>query len=438
MSSNQDDNPNFNNMGDWSFNGGLPTDASVDVTNQEWQHLIDTHFPLEPLGAEPVNNFNDFDMMAPEEFHTAPAEYQTPQMPYGTPQMAYSNLGPGYPVQETTNYPTQAHHGGDATHLNTYQYSQYVHHQNMTGIHAHNQHAIPDRGNRAMSYGQESFTQSTGLDNGHHTYPGGDQLNTSFQEGGQLVADASFIPAFQEAGYQVANSHFTPVAEATQPNTPMPEPMIPDTPSAAFEASPASTATIGRGDLDKPPRKLKVKQPHLFKPEHTTPNQKWMLEAMACNTLTYTGYIDGPQTAAQYIEVYDSLSEQTDRATSSPENDDAFPQTDTQYQARIHELFGAICDWSSHTLQWRAKMGHQRVKEHINDLKQERAAQGLGTNLSHLTDAQLAPSADKMPPISQQWMNVIHRPMSNIEIELLSSKILVTCFGRSNVKDVVG
>lgn len=423
-------------MGDWSLNDGLPAGVSVDVTNQEWQDLIDRHFPLEPLGADPVSNFNDFGRMASEEFHPAPAEYQTLQMPYGTPRMPPLNHGQEYPVQETTNHSTQAHHGGyhgrDATHLNTYQYSQYVHHPGMLGMHGHNGHAIPDRGDRAMSFGQESFTQSTGSDNGYHTYSGDDQLNSIFQEQGQLAADASFIQNIQGAGYPVANDHFTTVAEATQPNTPVSDPMIQDTPEATLEASPASTATIRSGsniDPKKDPRRFKVKQTDQFNQEHMTSFQNWMLGEMAVKNLTYSAYIKCPQIAAQYIEVYDSLSEQTERATSRPESDASFPQTNTQYQARIHELFDAICDWSLHVLQWRAKMGPQRVKEHMKSLKAQRAAQGLSTDLSLLNDEQLAPSADKMPPVAQQWMNVIHRPMSNMEIELLSSKILVTCLG---------
>jgi len=86
-------------------------------------------------------------------------------------------------------------------------------------------------------------------------------------------------------------------------------------------------------------------------------------------------------------------------------------------------MFEAICDWSS-PREWRAKMGPAIAKKWTDEFIADRKAKGLSEDISKLTEKELAPPPERMPSIHDQWKNVIHQQLSDIEIELLCAKIL--------------
>lgn len=84
----------------------------------------------------------------------------------------------------------------------------------------------------------------------------------------------------------------------------------------------------------------------------------------------------------------------------------------------------AIVDWSN-PRGWRTKMGSKLAAQWVEEVMTYRKNVGLSVEPSDMLDHQIEPPLDRMPPVNEQWKNVVHRQLSNIEIEILSSKILV-------------
>jgi hypothetical protein len=137
----------------------------------------------------------------------------------------------------------------------------------------------------------------------------------------------------------------------------------------------------------------------------------------------YQGYIDSPESAANWGNVFLSLSRPEGAKVTNPSNDLSFPKTPHDYQTRIRQIFEAICDWSS-PREWRAKMGPSAAKKWTDEVKAQRKAH----NLPEILEEDLVPPAELIPSVDEQWKNVIHYDLSDLEIELLSSKILVSPF----------
>ena len=143
-------------------------------------------------------------------------------------------------------------------------------------------------------------------------------------------------------------------------------------------------------------------------------------------TFKYQGHIKSQSDAVGFRNAYNDLSSShTSRHASQPETDSTFPQSEEDYRARISELFEAICDWS-HGYGWRARMGSDLAKAWLADVAILRKSQGLEADLSKVSDDLITPPEDRMPSIEEQWMKVVHHKMSDIEIEMLCSKILVS------------
>lgn len=138
----------------------------------------------------------------------------------------------------------------------------------------------------------------------------------------------------------------------------------------------------------------------------------------------YQGFLNSRESAAFWGNVYLNLSRPENAKVTNPNNDDSFPKSDLDYQYRIREVFEAICDWSS-PREWRAKMGPAAAKKWMEEVKAHQKEQ----NLPEISEEYLIPPIEKMPPVEEQWRNVIHYDMSDFEIELLGSRILVSFHG---------
>ncbi|KAF4974944.1 hypothetical protein FZEAL_8207 [Fusarium zealandicum] len=172
-------------------------------------------------------------------------------------------------------------------------------------------------------------------------------------------------------------------------------------------------------EADRPPKKHRIQSP----PTAETTDPHSLLKLLGDTTFRYQGHISSQRYASNLRVRYDSLSHQGVRTTSRPETDRSFPQTDQEYRNRICEAFEAICDWSSHR-EWRAKMGQKRVKNWLAEVVEHRQRLGLVSDLSRVCDDDIVPPIERMPSVAEQWKNVIHRRMSDVEIELLCAQIL--------------
>ncbi|OBS20788.1 hypothetical protein FPOA_07129 [Fusarium poae] len=175
-----------------------------------------------------------------------------------------------------------------------------------------------------------------------------------------------------------------------------------------------------RPAIEQPPKKYRAPA----KPTAQNPSQEWLVPKLDHFTRQYQGYINTPNMAKTVESVFLSLSRPPANATTTRHaNDPSFPRTMQDYRNCVKQMFEAICDWSS-TREWRAKMGHPLATQWVEKVKRNRRNLGLSTAASDLTDEDLAPPASEMPPVDEQWKNVIHRRLSDIEIELLCAKIL--------------
>jgi hypothetical protein len=151
------------------------------------------------------------------------------------------------------------------------------------------------------------------------------------------------------------------------------------------------------------------------------PAQEWVVARLKEHKREYQGYINSPGTAAYWGGVFLSLSRPEGAKVTGPNNDVSFPKTHRDYQNRIRQIFEAICDWSS-PREWRAKMGPSAAKKWTDEAKAQRKVH----NLPEIPEEDLVPPAELIPSVDEQWKNVIHYNLSDFEIELLSSKILVS------------
>ncbi|KAF4999230.1 hypothetical protein FGRMN_2594 [Fusarium graminum] len=149
------------------------------------------------------------------------------------------------------------------------------------------------------------------------------------------------------------------------------------------------------------------------------PSQEWLISQLNKHTHEYQGYIDTPDAAGYWGRVFFSLSRAEGGKVTQPSNDATFPKTHQEYRDRVRQIFEAICDWTSRR-EWRAKMGSSAAKKWTDEVKAYQKAH----NLPDKPDEELIPPAELIPSVEQQWKNVIHYHLSDIEIELLSSKIL--------------
>ncbi|KAM5385446.1 hypothetical protein ACJZ2D_001087 [Fusarium nematophilum] len=170
-------------------------------------------------------------------------------------------------------------------------------------------------------------------------------------------------------------------------------------------------------EADKPPKKHRPLDP----PQAANP----FTQLLKIKTLQCQGFITSPDSAAALRKQYTSLSRQAKYNTSRPENDATFPQNDQEYCSRVREMFEAICDWSKGDSEWRARMGQKRVRPWLKELSQVMRQRGLDGDVSKMSDDEVVPPVERMPALDEQWMNVVHRPMSDVEIELLCADILV-------------
>ncbi|KAI8689653.1 hypothetical protein LRP88_14055 [Fusarium phalaenopsidis] len=198
----------------------------------------------------------------------------------------------------------------------------------------------------------------------------------------------------------------TPCTERLEPVTPTQYPI-------------SLTAVPGtKPDTDRPPKRHRLQAPQI-----TDGPDGHLVSLLGQSTFKYQGHIISLAHANNLRQQYDLLSCQRDRNTTSPEQDESFPNTDDEFRGRIREIFEAICDWTD-LREWRAKMGQKRVREWLAEVAQQRRSLGLDDDLSKLSDKELQPPANRMPSMKEQWKNVIHRTMSDVEIELLCAQIL--------------
>ncbi|KAF4953482.1 hypothetical protein FSARC_12373 [Fusarium sarcochroum] len=227
----------------------------------------------------------------------------------------------------------------------------------------------------------------------------------------------------QPAPYQPA--FHQPVPHQPAPNQPMLHQQAPIQPAAVQpEPQPQLQLPISlpavqgvRPDADRPPKK--------YRPQPIARNriQQWLVPKLKETTFQYQGYIDSEDAAMFLRRAFSSLSSPNGAHVTNPANDMTFPSGRVAYSNSIRQIFEAICDWSS-PREWRAKMGHKLVKEWIAEVNLHRRLHGLTTDLSSVSDDDIAPPPHRMPPVEEQWKNVIHQRLSDVEIEILCSQIL--------------
>ncbi|RBR05520.1 uncharacterized protein FIESC28_11331 [Fusarium coffeatum] len=173
-----------------------------------------------------------------------------------------------------------------------------------------------------------------------------------------------------------------------------------------------------------PPTEQAPKKYRLAHPTSQNKYQAWLVPKLEQFTRQYQGYIPCREGAHRLEAVFLSLATPPDAAVKTRiASDPTFPRSPQDDCARVREMFEAICDWSS-PREWRAKMGPAMAKKWTDEFVTDRKAKGLSEDISKLTEKQLAPPPERMPPIYDQWKNVIHQQLSDIEIELLCAKIL--------------
>ncbi|KAJ4326967.1 hypothetical protein N0V84_002580 [Fusarium piperis] len=205
----------------------------------------------------------------------------------------------------------------------------------------------------------------------------------------------------------------TPLYNTIAPYTERLDPVTPTQHAISLTAIPGTKL-----DIDRPPKRHRLQVP-----QGTDGPEGHLVSLLGEPTFKYQGYIDSLSHANNLRQQYDLLSCQRGRNTTSPGQDESFPNTDDEFRGRIREIFEAICDWTD-LREWRAKMGQKRVREWLSEVARQRRSQGLDDDLSKLSDRELIPPADRMPLMKEQWKNVIHRTMSDVEIELLCAQIL--------------
>ncbi|KAG5803814.1 hypothetical protein H9Q74_012578 [Fusarium xylarioides] len=193
----------------------------------------------------------------------------------------------------------------------------------------------------------------------------------------------------------------------------------------AFQASqphnPPSQGPPRKGPAPNEPTRHKIPtNPANINP-HTIEQQS-LLSELQHFTHEYQGYITNPLQARQIGNLFLSLAHHEVTVTP-PDIDSTFPRTNEGYRARVQELFMAIVDWSN-PRGWRTKMGSKLAVQWVEEVKAYRKSVGLSVEPSDMLDHKIEPPLDRMPPVNEQWKNVVHRQLSNIEIEILSSKIL--------------
>ncbi|RSL40899.1 hypothetical protein CEP53_013086 [Fusarium sp. AF-6] len=249
-----------------------------------------------------------------------------------------------------------------------------------------------------------------------------------------MVPDLSMLPtSLNQSGHCLNTNEWTlddvlkteildvPGLEDTPPSntiTPSTDHLEPVTPTQ----NPISLTSVPGAKLDteRPPKRHRLQVPQI-----TDGPDGHLVSLLSDPTFKYQGHIISLNHSFDLRQQYDGLSIQRGRNTTSPEQDESFPNTDDEFRGRIREIFEAICDWTD-LREWRAKMGQKRVREWLAEVAQQRKSQGLDDDLSKLSDKELMPPANRMPSMKEQWKNVIHRTMSDIEIELLCAQILAS------------
>ncbi|KAF4454480.1 hypothetical protein F53441_2984 [Fusarium austroafricanum] len=200
-------------------------------------------------------------------------------------------------------------------------------------------------------------------------------------------------------------------SQPTQTQHPQPQPRSEPHPQVPIPTSPSDTI------LPDPKRH---KSPKPFRAENKL--EEWVISKLNDHTYQYQGYVTNWE-QARFIEgAYLSLVRHEAQVTS-PESDVTFPKTDQEYCDRVHELFDAMCDWTD-LYGWRAKMGTCLAKQWIAEVKAYREENGLSTEPRDMRDEIITPPDYRMPDLKDQWQNVVHRHMSDVEIEILCCKIL--------------
>ncbi|EXK85853.1 hypothetical protein FOQG_10274 [Fusarium oxysporum f. sp. raphani 54005] len=193
----------------------------------------------------------------------------------------------------------------------------------------------------------------------------------------------------------------------------------------AFQVSqphkPPSQAPPRKGPAPGEPTRHKIPANPANIKAHTLEQQS-LLSELEHFTHEYQGYITNPVQARHIGNIFLSLAHHEVKVTP-PDIDPTFPRTHEAYRARVQELFMAIVDWSN-PRGWRTKMGSKLAAQWVEEVMAYRKNVGLSVEPSDMLDHQIEPPLDRMPPVNEQWKNVVHRQLSNIEIEILSSKIL--------------
>lgn len=229
---------------------------------------------------------------------------------------------------------------------------------------------------------------------------------------------------YMQGNYPQPINYHSQVITPSQPDQPQPQaaqyhyhtttPILNPNPQPA---RPNIVYPTTRLPIEQPPKKYRSPA----QPTAQNNHQAWLVPKLEHYTRQYQGYINNPNAAKGIESVFLSLSHPPDTATTTrPSADLTFPRTTQEYRGRVRQMFEAICDWSS-PREWRAKMGHTMAQRWIEQVKTDRKSE-----VSDLNDEDFAPPPHLMPPVEEQWKNVIHRHLSDIEIELLSAKILVS------------
>lgn len=375
---------------------------------------------LTPAQESDLNQWIDEQLRSVTVGQAGEYHFDNDQTSFNQEPMEYSSFAPtpGSEWEESFRHLSEFTHGSVDTGDDLHQ--DYA--PNTMPLDAHGIHGLQvmNEEPRPQSYLQHEFHQGQGFQTPpHQTAP---QLMHPYQQEPSQVG--YFQPQFPQSDatqHQMAQLQPTHLIQHAHPSQPQVASRGQSNRArgSTTVAFPVSDRRVDQ-HAEKTPRRIRISTQ--LKPRN--PPEERVVSKLKEHKREYQGFLNSRESAAFWGNVYLNLSRPENAKVTNPNNDDSFPKTNLDYQYRIREIFEAICDWSS-PREWRAKMGPSAAKKWMEEVKAHQKEQ----NLPEIPEEDLIPPVEKMPPVEDQWKNVIHYDMSDFEIELLGSRILVSFHG---------
>lgn len=158
-------------------------------------------------------------------------------------------------------------------------------------------------------------------------------------------------------------------------------------------------------------------------------NEATLMQQLATHDGTYQPNFSNMADARAWRNTYMGLSRRPPELITTPATDATFPRSEADERLLKQRLFSNIVDWSCFD-EYKMALGGvngSEWKEWIEELRRRRAGMGLyAEDLSALSDEQLRPPPERLPPLEIMWKRVVKYWPSDIEIHLLCWEMLVS------------